>query len=128
MLIDTGATISVMTPSFLRKLPDQMHRQLKATNVEVLTADNKRMEIMGTVSAMVGLGFGRVEHKFYVGMVDTDVLLGLDFLDKQGCQLDLANNTLAWGSVCVPLHNSRNCRRLLKLQLKEQLLWSLMVK
>ena len=107
LLIDTGATVSIISSKQFEVWDPKTRPQLRGTDVQLLTADSTEIQLLGTVSAMVTFGFRAVRHEFYVANIDTDFLLGLDFLDTQCCQLDLEACMLTWGTEKIPLRNTR---------------------
>ena len=73
------------------------------TNVQVLLSDNKVLSATGELEAEIQIGGSSVRHRFIVATIGNDMLLGLDFLRKERCIIDVANKCLEWGGLVLPL-------------------------
>ena len=111
MLVDTGATVSIISQQQYGGWDPITKPKLVETDIELLTADSKTMKLLGTVRARVSFGFQEVMHEFFVANIDTDFLIGLDFLDTHRCQLDLEASILTFGPEKIPMRNTRQVER-----------------
>lgn len=101
MLVDTGASISLMSQICFQKYFQK--NELNPVNIVVVTADDGKMKVYGKFSCSFEVGFVSVVHTFYVVEMDTNVLLGLDFLKTNSCLIDVGNKVLHFGDQQVPL-------------------------
>ncbi len=107
MLLDTGATVSLLSKHCFQNV----QTPLSPPPARVLTADSKAMKVHGITQCLVTIGQREVMHDFYVADLDIDVILGLDFMDTNRCQLDLRNERLMWDEGSSQLWNTRELEK-----------------
>nr|VZI47949.1 unnamed protein product [Spirometra erinaceieuropaei] len=97
-LIDTGATVSLVNP---RIIPKQLYaiRRPACPCTQLTAADGSRMNHIGTVSLDVTLPQSTSSHTFIVTPKLTwDLVLGIDFLARHGCQIDVKQRTVQFNT------------------------------
>nr|VZI43825.1 unnamed protein product [Spirometra erinaceieuropaei] len=97
-LIDTGATVSLVNP---RIIPKQLYaiRTPACPCTQLTAADGSRMNHIGTVSLDVTLPQSTSSHTFIVTPKLTwDLVLGIDFLARHGCQIDVKQRTVQFNT------------------------------
>ena len=94
-LVDTGASVSVLTTSVLRKCPGL---KIQETQSEIKGIGNICLKVGGTVNTEVVLGNRKYEKESFVILNATELpveaVLGLSFLKKNNIILDLGNEEL----------------------------------
>lgn len=93
-LIDTGATLSILSLRAWDIINQSGNNQLEAFKSQVFTASGNPVKIKGSVSVIIELGGVRSVTKLIVADIDIDAILGLDFLKANNCQIDIINNVL----------------------------------
>ena len=93
-LIDTGATVSIISPRILHLDMKDSQIVLDKVNQKVLTADGTALKVEGSNSIAFLLSGLTVNQKFTVIDVGIDGILGLDFLTSNNCSLDLTNSCM----------------------------------
>ena len=98
-LVDTGSTISVVHPSILTRLPDDVAVQMNSQVGQIRLADGSMIDTLGTVQLKVQLGADKESwtHDWVVSEVETPVVIGVDFLRDHRCTLDVRAGTLTVG-------------------------------
>lgn len=71
-----------------------------------ILADGNRIELSGKTTITFKIGNQKVEHPFLVADVDNTVLLGLDFLENHGCNIDFKNCRLQCGESWIQCCNA----------------------
>jgi hypothetical protein len=94
LLIDTGATVSIISPDILHSVIDDPRPMLTEVKQEVLTADGSAMKVEGSISISFMMSNIKLSQLFTVIDVGIDGILGLDFLTSNSCMLDLPNSTI----------------------------------
>ncbi|BHF78706.1 hypothetical protein SprV_0602181900 [Sparganum proliferum] len=97
-LIDTRATVSLVNP---RIVPQQLYaiRRPRCPFTRLTAADGSRMNHIGTVSLDVTLPQSTSSHTFIVTPKLTwDLVLGIDFLARHGCQIDVKQRTVQFST------------------------------
>ena len=116
MLIDTGATVSLMSHSKFQELSEKRTWELEKPAVQIYNVSEQKMQVNGVVNMSLEVGFRRMLQPLYVvDMEACDILLGLDFLEANKCVLDLRGKMLRWQDQCVPLQFQKGevtCRRI----------------
>ncbi|PIK46602.1 hypothetical protein BSL78_16535 [Apostichopus japonicus] len=88
-LVDTGATITVLSKTFFDTLPHEIRTKLRRENQYVWLADNcTNIEDRGTIIVGLKIGDKVIDHKVHIVDIGGDAILGLDFLIGYGCKLD----------------------------------------
>ena len=107
MLIDTRATVSLVSTRIFRTLPSDLKGNIYQADTRLCTANGLSLAVEGVVVLPITIGFQPSNQQFYVADIETDVLLGLDFLDSRTCSLNIADQVLSCNDVQVPLYNTR---------------------
>jgi len=103
-LIDSGSTISVVHPSILTRLSDDVAVSSRNDIGQIRLADGSMIDTLGTVRLKVQLGAVKefCTHDWVVSEVESPVVIGVDFLRAHQCTLDVRAGTLmALGTVHV---------------------------
>ena len=94
-LIDTGASISCISKSFL---VNSGNRSKLRTDTDILCIKGvcgERHSVEGTAVIKIKIGKFQVDQRFYVfSRLHEDLLLGIDFLTNNGAKIDLQSNTV----------------------------------
>ena len=105
-LVDTGATVSLLSEKIVRKWSEENQAMVTATDIKVQLADGKSCPVAGEVEAELQLAGNCVKHRFIVASLGSDVLLGLDFMKNEQCVIDITNRCLEWGGIMLPLRET----------------------
>ena len=105
-LVDTGFTISVVHPSILTRLPDDVAVQMNSQVWQIQLADGSMIDTLGTVRLKVQLGADKESwtHDWVVSEVETPVVIGVDFLRDHRCTLEVRAGTLTVGDTVHVCH------------------------
>ena len=96
-LIDTGATVSLVAPNIYHLCAAQLGKPavIDELGKPILTADMTPLKVKGTTKlsfAVKGMSF---QHQMVVmSDLDIDGILGLDFMQKYSCSIDIAKGLL----------------------------------
>ena len=105
-LIDTGATVSLVAPHIYNLCASQLGTPpvIDELGKPILTADMTPLKVKGTTKvsfAVKGMSF---QHQMVVmSELDIDGILGLDFMKKYSCSIDIANELLLFQGQAVEL-------------------------
>ena len=105
MLVDTGASETILSAKMYHLIPRHKRPPLESPVTEMKQADGSNVEILGTTVVELAVGKVRQVVKLVVANINNDGLLGMDFLTATGGTLNLANGTLEIGGEIIP------CRR-----------------
>ena len=95
LLVDTGATVSIVSNDIYQKIPDVARPTLTSTNQEVLTASGDKLNILGRGNFLMRLNDTKdmVVHAL-VAQITVDGIIGLDCLRSNAGLIDLQNSML----------------------------------
>ena len=104
MLVDSGASVSLISADFRMSVPALRNRPLKNNYIDSRAVNGQKLDTLGTSEITFRLGPTCWQHTFHVLRESTQcVLLGLDFLAKNHALLDLGRGVLQLWDVSVPL-------------------------
>ena len=107
-LVDTGATISCLSHSFLQKLPTST---LKPSPVKsVMGVGNQVHQVTGCVTLSLKFCDAvTLHHTFHVISGNQPLILGMDFLKSHKCQINLDSNSVLMYGWTFPLVDPTSC-------------------
>ena len=91
-LIDTGATLSVISSEFLKK--HQCSLVLETFQKEIITASGSPLEIMGRTKISIEINGKVSSANVIVAKIEGDAILGIDFMKTQNIIVDVGNNQI----------------------------------
>lgn len=103
MLVDTGASCSILSKQIFDSLPKEKQRELRPADVKVAQASGESMKIHGEIDIDFSLLGDSPKKKFnfqltmLVGDLGGQGILGLDFLEDQDIALHLQRGCLSVG-------------------------------
>ena len=100
-LVDTGATLSILSIKAWDVLSQNSSMMLQPFQSEVYTASGNPIDVKGKVQVMVDVNGIQCLTEMVVADIDVDGILGLDFLKKNNCTLDMNRDILTVkGRIC----------------------------
>ena len=93
-LIDSGATATMISDTVYNKLPQHKRPLLKPVECRMVAANGKDVTTIGLAEFTFSFS-GKLFHlPAIVAKINTEVVIGLDFMQKFSCRLDLKDCTL----------------------------------
>ncbi len=105
-LVDTGATISVIHPSYFQAVRDKADIKIEPYNGSLRMADGGLVASLG--QAVLSLLFSKsqyIKHRFVIAEIEAPMVLGLDFLQQHRGVVDAHKNELSLNGVAHRCHN-----------------------
>ena len=93
-LIDSGATVSIISPSVYEQIPIERRPELTPAKERMSLANGEPMICRGSGKFCLEIDQVKVEHSIWVAEINTSGILGFDFLCENKCCLDFATNKL----------------------------------
>ena len=122
MLLDTGATVSILSFRTYQSLSPDLLPDLGPPDTGIYTANGQPVDVKGKINVPLAIGPQTLEHMFYVADIESEVILGLDFLDSHECTLNVAGQTLVYHGREIPLYlNTRSQPSSCRLMMQETL-------
>ena len=98
MLLDTGATKTIVRPDLVRQ------KKLQSSKLRLKTATGDQALVLGELTVDIGIGFKKGSHQVLVADIVDEVILGMDLMRKFGFTIDLKNGVLRVDHEEVPIH------------------------
>ena len=93
-LVDSGATATMISDTVYTKLPQHKRPLLKPVECRMVAANGKDVTTIGLAEFTFSFS-GKLFHlPAIVAKINTEVVIGLDFMQKFSCRLDLKDCTL----------------------------------
>lgn len=102
-LIDTGATVSMLSKQLYDKIKDHSCYEIKETKMKVFTADGTQMELQGKLDLQIELGTKRIELTALISDIQPDGILGLDIIRSHEMMISAKHQTLTFDDVEIPI-------------------------
>lgn len=96
-LVDTGASVTIISPEVYKRLPMQRRLGLQEESLEMSVADGRPLVFYGSCCWQLEIGGVEVKHEIWVANIDTDGLLGYKFLERNNCIIDAGKGQLTIG-------------------------------
>ena len=102
--MDTGSNISIVRPDILSGASRELVRPVNSC---LRTVTGEQAPIHGRGQLQLGIGSLVVPQELWVADIHDECILGLDFLQAHGCQVNLKEGSLIIGEEEVPLKKSK---------------------
>ena len=93
-LVDTGASLTVMSTRVWESSNLSKHGMLPEYYRTVVTTSGAALEVKGKTTVSLQIGEESYDADVIVADVENDLLIGLDFMRRHGCTVDVENNVL----------------------------------
>jgi hypothetical protein len=101
LLIDTGATISLLSKVCYGNMFGTKHRSVEKVECDVLSANGSPVDVYGKTSIEFVLNGTTMSHEMIIADLSVDGILGLDFLVKHEAVIDTGRQRI---SICGREH------------------------
>ena len=117
MLVDTGASISILPTEFWRELQRGITTQLKTSEGNIEVGNGGRLETDGTVYLPFTLSDYEFHHVFFVCKDSSTAILGNDFIVRNKIHLFMAEGWMNYAGNDIPLFTRHGARQVRKVYL-----------
>ena len=114
VLIDCGASVSLLSRNALRKIPEEIRPTLEQSETRVKFADGSVQRADGLVKLSLKVGETTKTVSFLVGNFTDEAILGMCDLHTLGIQIDFSTMTVCKGDWIIPVqdvHCNPICRK-----------------
>ena len=102
-LIDTGATVSIISAKMFYTLEESCVQPLQPIKRKVLSATDQPLNVLGKTLISILIGDHSYDQEVVVADVNFEGVLGLDFMKKHRCVVDIIKGTFKIGRQMVPM-------------------------
>ena len=103
LLVDTGATFSLISTTLMKRIPEKARPVLDRASRNVLDAGGNCPQLIGKGTFPAKIKAFSCHLDGVVAELSTDGVIGLDFLGKNQCTVDIAQRTMAINGVAYSL-------------------------
>jgi dUTPase len=93
-LVDTGASVTIISTNIYQQITCDLRPKLEQTDIRMTTADGTPLSCTGTALFQLEIQGMTFTHKLWVADISLDGILGLDFLNRSKCSLDLEKSLM----------------------------------
>lgn len=93
MTLDTGASRTIVNPNLVKTATGHKRR----INCRLLTASGQPIPVLGETSVTMYVGGSSYSHNVIVAEIVDDCILGLDFMKKHNCKINVADGVFKCG-------------------------------
>ncbi|PIK58380.1 Retrovirus-related Pol polyprotein from transposon [Apostichopus japonicus] len=90
-----------LSPSVYESIPENSRPILRPAAVDLRLADGRPFPFKGRGIFQIRIGSKSVDHEVWVAEIDVDAILGIEFLRRHRCSLDVIRGTLSWDEACA---------------------------
>ncbi|CAC5367959.1 unnamed protein product [Mytilus coruscus] len=102
-VVDTGGTLSIVSSRVYDLIPDLCRPHLSETRSQIKSVCGKYLSLRGTGSFTLDFGKEKFTSEAVVTDLQVDGILGLDFMKKNKCLIDVSAKLLHFDNLKVPL-------------------------
>ena len=103
LLVDTGATLSLISTTLMERIPEKARPVLDRASRNVLDAGGNCLQLSGKGTFPAKIKAFSCHLEGVVAELSTEGIIGLDFLEKNLCTVDIAQRTMAINGVAYSL-------------------------
>lgn len=103
-ILDTGATQTILHPRVVEKMVTRPAMETSYAVIQTVTGDTAPVE--GIVEVRMQIGLFSSQHSMYVAPIFDDCIIGMDFLRRHSCEINLKHNTLQVGEETIYLNQA----------------------
>lgn len=93
-LVDTGATVTLVSETLYKKLPASVRPKLHEVNQTIMSANGTALCVHGKAEFNIGIDQLTYHNEAVVANLKADGILGLDFMKRNHCKVDVSNEVL----------------------------------
>ena len=110
LLVDTGATISLLSRVLFEALLQDQSYELKGVCEPVSSANGTPIDVIGQTEVCVVIGESKFQQPVVIADIHVDGILGMDFLKNRNCIIDLQKESLFVSGIEHPFMTERLSR------------------
>ena len=112
-LVDTGSSVTIISSGKFDQMKEK-HGELEVANFEIALADGSSIRPLGKLKTDLCFGGQIIAHEVVVANTSTEAILGLDFMQKHDCQLNLGSSRIfiagIWTSLITEQDKPQACQ------------------
>ena len=111
MLVDTGASISIIPEDVYLTIPEDERPKLETVDLRILVGNGELLPQQGVCRLKFQLGDFDFDHEFFVCRQSGQAILGNEFFVHYNMVLRMSEGWLEFKGHCIPLLNSYGVRK-----------------
>ena len=106
MLVDTGSDVTILQKQLFDQCFADSIQEPDPVRSTLITATGESANFYGKVNVNFRIGNRDFIHDVYIADIKTDGILGLDFLSKYECSIQLGQSSMQIGQEKVPCYGN----------------------
>lgn len=106
-LLDTGATISILSRELYEEIPEGDRPPLRHENARLETSNGSTIKNYGTVTLTLNIQGMHINHSFYVCDAALPGILGINFMEQEKVVLDIPRQRAFIGNKSVRVFDNK---------------------
>ena len=95
VIIDTGSSVTILASSIFHRLSKQEQKKLRTFNDKLFMADGTELPVKGIIEIPFKFGNKTIRHNTVIADIESDGLIGLDFMKTNNCELNYRQKTFS---------------------------------
>lgn len=105
MLVDTGASVTILKKELFEKLPLTSKETLQPVNLSLVTATGETSAFLGKIHLDIDMGRYTFTHEVLIADIQNDGILGVDFLTPNQCDVMISKSCLLYKGGSIPCYH-----------------------
>lgn len=105
MLVDTGASVTVINRKIFEKLPLSSQNLVTPVTLNLVTATGETSAFIGKFNVEIKIGSHIINHEVLIADIHNDGILGVDFLTPNNCDVLLNESCLSINGDRIPCYH-----------------------
>ncbi|XP_062579683.1 uncharacterized protein LOC134241661 [Saccostrea cucullata] len=94
LLVDTGISVTILSVKSLKSINPCKHTKITPVNTKLVTATGTTSSFIGQTRVEIQIDQHKFYHDVFVADINNDVMLGIDFLTANKCEVLLSKSCL----------------------------------
>ena len=116
-LLDTGSTISVISPRLFDKIPGDLKPEISPSNRNLCMANGDTSTPQNRVMLQLVINGTNLWHYIIIADIEAPIILGCDFMYEHNCALDVRKGNLKIGKYTVKSQPESHNRSIFRVRL-----------
>jgi hypothetical protein len=108
MLVDTGASVTILSQTFLNPIDPSLKPEMLPVNIKMKTATGEISSFLGQIAFELKLGKNLIKHKVLIANISIEGILGMDFLEINNCDVLLSKSCIRYRGNEIPCFKYKN--------------------
>jgi hypothetical protein len=96
MLVATGASVTILSQTFLNPIDPSLKPEILPVNNNMKTATEEISSFLGEIAVELKVGKNLITHQVQIANIPIEGILGMDFLEIHNCDVRLSKSCIRY--------------------------------